>query len=1022
MTHPKHKMCRILICISLLWIVIPCRLSGQTNGGQFFKKCPVNTINYEQGLLNNEVTGVITDSLGFTWVSTIIGLQRYNGYNLERINPLIGRDTVKIKTPVRFFNLQNGRLWISCKKGVLEYDPRTNGFKNLIPVKVSANEFYSIIPVKETPEGIWCVERGKGLVVYSHTGKLVSVDNSIPLDDIEKMFGRYAWIEASSKDFIFIRDASLRRLLEYSLTERRLVASRDMGVNILDICCNDNSIYVNTTAGISHFAIAGWKLLSQCSFNDVIDGPLVFSHSFLINDQRMLVSVNGNLLEYNSDLKRQKTFTRTDGSALLSAGDIYLIYRDKFERIWLITNDDIKRIQDRDIPFTYLRYPPGTNNFVRSLYFDENRKQLLAGCYNGGLLLYDSLSNPLWKSPLITNDVKDVICIDKLTRDDYLVIAWQKGWYILNLPGRKLTKLLIPPMAHQDAMLSNPFSANLQRINDSTVLAGGNANVFRCVFHGTRLITATPMIPFADDGNTVSSFVYSANGTLWVGHIDGTILIRDKKGGIRKLHLPDAFLIRSMAEDANGNVWVGSNSGLYVYNSKAKLVGSFFKTSGLLNDCIYSLMPLKTGAAVFAGSNMGLSLIALNGSIKNYTKELGLQDNEFNTDAACRTADGKFYFGGISGISAFYPASLTVLMNKPIVNVTRLVVNDSSYNSSAGIWKGDTIELKHDQDHLQFDFAAMGLLSADKYLYRYRIASFETKWQSTYQPTGIRYTLAPGKYHMEVTCSNPLSGQALKKTLIIIIHQPWWLTWWFLSMIAMAGIGIVIWIVSSYNKRKFRKELQELMIKQRIQNERERISRDLHDNLGAQANAIFYGTEQLKKRNGHAQHLLNDLHDTAGDMLTVLRETLWAMRITQVEAAALWFRILNFAKKMGPYYSSIKIEVIGEPPKLSLNASMALNLVLIVQEAINNAIRHADASVITVCSYTSENFWQIEIADNGTGFDLKLADEKLESYGIENMKERANQSKIRFSINTLPLHGTKVSLEMDIKQMELQLN
>ena len=125
---------------------------------------------------------------------------------------------------------------------------------------------------------------------------------------------------------------------------------------------------------------------------------------------------------------------------------------------------------------------------------------------------------------------------------------------------------------------------------------------------------------------------------------------------------------------------------------------------------------------------------------------------------------------------------------------------------------------------------------------------------------------------------------------------------------------------------------------------------------------------------------------------------------------------------MGPYYSSIKIEVIGEPPKLSLNASMALNLVLIVQEAINNAIRHADASVITVYSYTSENLWQIEIADNGIGFDLKLADEKLESYGIENMKERANQSGIAFRINTLPRHGTKVFLEIGLNNMEQHLN
>jgi len=1015
-------MYRIKLCINILLSVIPFALCAQNKADELLKKCPVNTINYEQGLLNNEVTSVITDSLGFTWVSTIIGLQRYNGYTLERINPVIGKDTIRIKTPVYFFNLQNGRLWISFKKGVLEYDARTNAFKKIISYNTTNDEYYSIVPVKETAEGIWCVEHDKGLALYSQNGRLLSIDHSIAAKDIDQLFGRFSWLTASNKNFIFLRDGSHKRLLEFNITERRLVASHDMPAVILDVCCDENSIYINTTAGISHFGIASWRLLNECSFKDIINGPLSSSHSLLVNNQRLLVGVNGYLLEYGPDLKRTKMFTRVDGSPILVTGDIYGIYYDKFERIWLVTNDDIKRIQDRDIPFAYLRYPAGANNFVRSLYFDENRKQLLAGCFGGGLQLYDSLSNPVWKSPLVTNEVKDVLAIAKLTRDNYLVITWQKGWYLLNLPGRKLAAIDLPQGVRRDLLLSNTFANNLQRINDSTLIVACETTVVKCVFTGNKIKTITQLIPNLVDGNTISSFVYAADGTLWVGSLNGKIFIRSKNGLLRTLRLPEAFLIRSMTEDAKGNVWVGSNSGLYVYNEKAKLVASFFKTTGLLNDCIYSLIPIKNGAAVFAGSNMGLAYIELNGGIKNYTKELGLQDNEFNTDAVCRTADGKFYFGGINGISAFYPASLTELMNKPMLNVTRLVVNDSSYNSSAGIWKGDTIELTHDQNHLQFDFAAMGLLSADKYLYRYRIASFETKWQSTYQPTGIRYTLAPGKYLMEVSCSNALSGQALNKTLTIIIHSPWWLTWWFLSFVAIAAIAIVIWIVSSYNKREFKKELQELMIKQTIQTERERISRDLHDNLGAQANAIFYGTEQLKNRHGHEQGLVDDLHDTAGDMLTVLRETLWAMRITQVEAAELWLRILNFAKKIGPYYSRLKIEINGTPPRLSLNASMALNLVLIVQEAITNAIRHAEASVITISSYTGENLWQIEITDDGKGFDPESADKKRESYGIENMKERANQSGIAFRINSLPRHGTKVFLEISLYNTESHLN
>lgn len=71
-------------------------LSSAQNGmHQLFKRCSVKTINYEQGLLNNGTTNIITDALGFTWISTRTGMQRYNGYILETINPIINKDTIK---------------------------------------------------------------------------------------------------------------------------------------------------------------------------------------------------------------------------------------------------------------------------------------------------------------------------------------------------------------------------------------------------------------------------------------------------------------------------------------------------------------------------------------------------------------------------------------------------------------------------------------------------------------------------------------------------------------------------------------------------------------------------------------------------------------------------------------------------------------------------------------------------------------------------------------------------------------
>jgi signal transduction histidine kinase len=529
-----------------------------------------------------------------------------------------------------------------------------------------------------------------------------------------------------------------------------------------------------------------------------------------------------------------------------------------------------------------------------------------------------------------------------------------------------------------------------------------------------------PLLPFFKTAdNRLSSAYYASDNALWVGLYKGTLYKMAENGTVEIIKSPEKFSTRSFTEDAEHHIWVGTINGLHVYTLQGKLLKSFYKNSGLLNDCIYSLLPIPGKSSVIAGSNMGLSVISLNGNIKNYTKEIGLQDNEFNTAAAVKTAAGKYYFGGINGITAFNLSALEQSQNKPQLNMIKLVVNDSSYNSS-GIYRGDTIQLKYNQNHLQFDFAAMGALNADKYFYKYRLVGFEKQWKSTHRPTDIGYILQPGNYTLEIDCSSELSGTGVKKSILIIIDPPWWLTWWFLFIICLCSVGLIILLVSLYNRRKYQKTLHELLLKQGLQTQRERISRDLHDNLGAQANAIYYGTELLKQKNDYEQKLVDNLHDTAGDMLTVLRETLWAMKITQVDAADLWLRVLNFARKIGTYYPGVKINIHGAPPgNLTINATLALNIILILQEGLNNAIRHAEATELSINGYSTEKFWKIEIVDNGKGFDPFAANKRTENYGLENMAERANESDIAFEINSILCLGTKISLEIDLTKSNI---
>lgn len=140
-----------------------------------FKRCPVKTLNYEQGLANNTTTDIITDEYGFSWISTRTGLQRYNGYSFETIYPADNKRRININSPVHFFELNNGLIWISYKQGILEYNPQTNIFKKIVAVKDSGAFNFPIIPVLQNTEGIYCLQHNKGLVLYSVYGNVKNI-------------------------------------------------------------------------------------------------------------------------------------------------------------------------------------------------------------------------------------------------------------------------------------------------------------------------------------------------------------------------------------------------------------------------------------------------------------------------------------------------------------------------------------------------------------------------------------------------------------------------------------------------------------------------------------------------------------------------------------------------------------------------------------------------------------------------------------------------------------------------------
>jgi two-component system, NarL family, sensor kinase len=254
----------------------------------------------------------------------------------------------------------------------------------------------------------------------------------------------------------------------------------------------------------------------------------------------------------------------------------------------------------------------------------------------------------------------------------------------------------------------------------------------------------------------------------------------------------------------------------------------------------------------------------------------------------------------------------------------------------------------------------------------------------------------------------------------------------FQRKLLLFGAGILALIILGYSFYRFRKYQQQEKIKltallqeEKVQNElavkdaeekeRKRIAAELHDNLGVQANAILHNSSLLNENTDSNKMVVADLQETAKEMLHNLRETLWAMKSADVSATDLWLRIINFMKQMGRHYTAISFNVEGAAPSdFIIPSSQALHIVLVLQESVNNSVKHATATTITVTSDVALAGWQIRLADDGRGFEQGIVKDKADSYGLSNMQLRAKEGKFGYEITSVINEGTTTVLSISV--------
>jgi signal transduction histidine kinase len=203
----------------------------------------------------------------------------------------------------------------------------------------------------------------------------------------------------------------------------------------------------------------------------------------------------------------------------------------------------------------------------------------------------------------------------------------------------------------------------------------------------------------------------------------------------------------------------------------------------------------------------------------------------------------------------------------------------------------------------------------------------------------------------------------------------------------------------------------------KIQEQRLALSRDLHDSLGAHLTLISSVVDGLKLHTANGNelvaHKINALSEFSESSISELKSTLWVLNEEVINMQHLKIKLLNFisaaaeAMEHITFRSTFKVD-----DNTLLNSKQAVHIYRLVQEIVNNAMKYANASEITITAQQENNTLTLHVNDNGNGFDYELVKEK--SYGLQNIISRIKSINGEVAIKSSIGEGTQYTLHINL--------
>ena len=1077
-----------LYCILLFFLFLI--LSHQTSPQSHI---PDNKIHFDNitDLPTSSIWCVLQDSKGFLWIGANDGLFRYDGrkYKLFRylsddVNS-IGADVVRA-----IIEDKDGILWMGTAGGGLnEYHSAEENFTRYIndpdnSTSISSDIVFSIC---EDKSGVlWIGTNGEGLNMFDRqNGKFIRYKND-PEDPLSLSNNIIRSIYEDSRGNLWIGtmggglnkfDRIKKKFIRYTNNPHDPTTISDNDINRI---CADNlgTVWISTLGGgINKLTYKDDnKTPVFTHYKNNPDNPLSLNNdnnTTLLIDKNNVIwigtwggGLNRTVSNLNNNFSLSFISYKHDpyDQFSLNINNVNCIYEDKTGLLMVTGWGGGLQVFNKHKQFRLYRHEP-TNPFslsangISSIYEDKTGT-LWIGTWDAGLNKFDRATNKFvaYKNdPGDPNSLSDngVSAIYEDRSGTLWIGTWNGG---LNKFDRKTEKFLSYKHDPQ-----NPKSISDDRIisiaedQSGRLWIGtyyGGLNKVEKKSESFTNYKNIPGDPNSIGSNAISYFFLDKSGTFWIGTYGGGLVSLEPNED-KFLHYnfsndPKKIFpseITSLYEDKSEILWFGTGGqGLFKFNRANGKVKIYTIEDGSLSNYITGILEDHSGN-LWLSSDKGLSKFnPTTEYFRHYDVEDGLQGNEFEELAYCKSITGELIFGGKNGFNIFYPDSIKDNTHIPPVFITDFYLFNKpvpiGYDSlsdriilSKSLIECEEIELNFDDKVFSFEFAALDFHAPNKNKYAYIMEGFDKDW--TYIDANYRqvtYTnLDPGEYIFRVRGSNNdgiwnEAGTSIK----IIILPPWWQTSWA-YLIYILLIGSIIYFAWKAQLKRIRTKHEYEMSRFEAQKLHEvdevksRFFTNISHEFRTPLTLILGPVKQMieKLNEGRMKDDLGMVHRNANKLLELVNQLL---DISKLESGNI--KLQTVPRNIIPLLKALVLSFTSYAERkmitLKLNSFEDELIVYIdkdkIEKIITNILSNAfkftpDGGTIVVTVKTDERNLNIIISDTGVGIPKekisKIFDRFYQVDGSHTREQEGTGIGLSLTKELVELHKGKIEVKSE---------